>query len=105
MAQSGLKHLHSQSTLAKFTNIGRTAAVVMIAAVAVAIWQLSHVGYGISSGAYASVFFLTWIILAIQVAVLALWVLSLANRASYESKHAMFLGAVVLLAWIVTYFL
>lgn len=132
LAQSGLKHLQSQSTLAKFANIGRVAAVILVAAVAVDIWQLSHMGYGISSGSYASVFFATWIFLPIQVVVLALWVLSLANRASYESQHpiampdpdaaeevatpisalaqsygmfALFLGVVVLLAWVVTYYL
>ncbi len=99
---------------------------------AVNIWQLSHVGYGISSGAYASCFFAMQIVMTIQVVVLALWVLSLANRAGYESKHpiampapdaalevatpisalarsyemfALFLGTVVLLAWVVCYFL
>ncbi|HVB13778.1 MAG TPA: hypothetical protein VNH38_03350 [Candidatus Dormibacteraeota bacterium] len=132
LAQSGMKHFRSQSTLASFTNLGRLAAVLMIAAVAVDIWQLSHVGYGISSGAYASVFFATWIFLAVEITALGLWVLSLANRASYESQHpipmpgpdsaqevatpisalahsyamfAMFMGVLVLLAWVVTYFL
>ncbi|HUY56492.1 MAG TPA: hypothetical protein VMV12_01500 [Candidatus Micrarchaeaceae archaeon] len=132
VAQFGLKHLQSQNTLARFANVGRSAAVLMLVAVAVAIWQLSHVGYGISSGAYASVFFATWIMLSIQVVALALWVLSLANRAGYESQHpiqmpgpdaveevatpisalahsygmfALFLGSVVVLAWLVTYFL
>jgi hypothetical protein len=72
------------------------------------------------------------IVMTIQVAALGLWVLSLANRAGYESQHpismpgpdaaeevatpisalaysyqvfALFLGALVLLAWVVTYFL
>jgi heme/copper-type cytochrome/quinol oxidase subunit 3 len=132
VAQSGLKHLKSQRTLASFTNFGRLAALLLVAAVVVQIWQLSHVGYGISSGAYASCFFAMQIILIIQVFALALWVLSLANRASYESVHpiampgpdsaeevatpisalahsyemfAIFLGVVVLLGWVVTYFL
>lgn len=132
VARSGLKHLQSQQTLARFTSFGRSAAVLFVAAIAVDIWQLSHMGYGISSGAYASVFFAMWIFMAIQVAALALWVISLANRAGYESKHpiampgpdaveevptpisalahsygmfAMFLGSAVLLAWVVTYFL
>jgi hypothetical protein len=132
VAQSGLKHLKSQRTLASFTNFGRLAALLLVAAVVVQIWQLSHVGYGISSGAYASCFFAMQIILIIQVFALALWVVSLANRASYESVHpiampgpdsaeevatpisalahsyemfAIFLGVVVLLGWVVTYFL
>jgi heme/copper-type cytochrome/quinol oxidase subunit 3 len=132
LAQSGLKNLQSQRTLASFTNVGRLAALLMVAAVAVQIWQLSHVGYGIDSGAYASCFFAMQIVVAIQVAALALWVLSLANRAGYEAKHpiampgfdaveevatpisalarsyelfALFLGAFVILAWVVCYFL
>lgn len=131
-AQFGLKHLQSQATLASFANIGRLAALVLVASAAVNIWQLSHVGYGISSGAYASCFFAMQVVMTIQVVVLALWVLSLANRAGYESKHpiampapdaalevatpisalarsyemfALFLGTVVLLAWVVCYFL
>lgn len=132
VAHSGLKHLKSQRTLASFTNIGRLAAGLLLASVVVQIWQLSHVGYGISSGAYASCLFAMQIVMTIQVAALGLWVLSLANRAGYESQHpismpgpdaveevatpisalaysyqvfALFLGAVVLLAWVVTYFL
>jgi len=132
LAQSGLKNLHNQSTLANFSNTGRAAAALLLGSVVINIWQLSHVGYGISSGAYASCFFAMQIVLTIQVAVLALWVLSLANRAGYESKHpipmpdpdsdqevatpisalarsyemfALFLGAVVLLGWVVCYYL
>lgn len=132
LAQSGLKHLKSQQTLASFTNIGRLAAVLLIASVVVNIWQLSHVGYGIDSGAYASVFFTLQIVVSIEVVGLALWVLSLANRAGYEATHpiampgpdaveevatpisalahsngmfALFLGSVVGLAWVVCYFL
>jgi heme/copper-type cytochrome/quinol oxidase subunit 3 len=132
VAQSGLKNLQSQRTLASFANVGRAAALFMLAAVVVEIWQLSHVGYGIDSGAYASCFFAMQIVVTIHIAVLALWVLSLANRAGYEAKHpipmpgpdaieevatpisalarsyemyAMFLGAIVLLAWVVCYFL
>ena len=132
VAHSGLKHLQSQSTLAKFTGIGRLAALLLLAAVVVDIWQLSHAGFGISSGSYPSVFFAMWIFLAIQVVAVALWVLSLANRAGYESQHpiampdpdaevevatpisalaqsygmfAIFVGAAVLLGWLVTYFL
>jgi heme/copper-type cytochrome/quinol oxidase subunit 3 len=132
LAHSGLKNLRQQSTLAKFTNTGRLASVVLLGSVVINIWQLSHVGFGISSGAYASCFFAMQIVLTIQVAVLALWVLSLANRSGYESQHpilmpdpdsdqevatpisalarsyemfALFLGAVVLLGWVVCYYL
>lgn len=132
VAQSGLKHLKSQRTLASFTSFGRLAALLLLVSVVVQIWQLSHVGYGISSGAYASVFFAMQIIFSIQVVALALWALSLANRASYESTHpiampgpdsaeevatpisalahsyemfAIFLGIFFVLAWVVAYFL
>jgi hypothetical protein len=132
VAHSGLKHLQAQHTLAKFTGIGRLACLLLLAAVVVDIWQLSHAGFGISSGAYASVFFAMWIFLPIQVVAVALWVLSLANRAGYESQHpiampdpesevevatpisalaqsygmfAIFVGVAVLLGWLVTYFL
>jgi heme/copper-type cytochrome/quinol oxidase subunit 3 len=132
LAQSGLKHLQSQSSLASFTNIGRLASLLLLASVVVNIWQLSHVGYGISSGTYASCFFAMQIVITIQAAALALWVLSLANRAGYESNHpiamppydspdevatpisalarsyemfAMFVAVVVALAWVVCYFL
>ncbi|HVC23011.1 MAG TPA: cytochrome c oxidase subunit 3 [Candidatus Dormibacteraeota bacterium] len=132
VAHSGLRHLQSQRTLASFTNTGRLAALLLVAAVVVQIWQLSHVGYGIDSGGYASCFFAMQIVVTIQIGVLALWVLSLANRAGYEATHpiampgpdaieevatpisalaysyqmfALFLGAVVLLAWVVCYFL
>ncbi|MGA7173388.1 MAG: hypothetical protein WCB86_11080 [Candidatus Dormiibacterota bacterium] len=132
LAQSGLKNLESQRTLASFTNTGRLAALFMVAAIVVQIWQLSHVGYGIDSGAYASCFFAMQIVVTVQIGALALWVLSLANRAGYEATHpiampgpdaieevatpisalaysyqmfALFLGAIVLLAWVVCYFL
>jgi heme/copper-type cytochrome/quinol oxidase subunit 3 len=132
LAHSGLKNLHRQSTLAKFSNTGRAASALLLGSVVINIWQLSHVGYGISSGAYASCFFAMQIVLTIQVAALALWVLSLANRAGYESQHpilmpdpdsdlevatpisalarsyemfALFLGSVVLLGWVVCYYL
>src|SRR5487761_644404 len=87
VAQSGLRHLKAQNTLASFANIGRLAALFFGAAAVVEIWQLSHVGYGISSGAYASCFFAMQIFVTIHVVALALWVLSLANRAGYESQH------------------
>jgi heme/copper-type cytochrome/quinol oxidase subunit 3 len=132
LAQSGLRHLQSQSSLASFTNIGRLASLLLLASVVVNIWQLSHVGYGISSGTYASCFFAMQIVITIEVAALALWVLSLANRAGYESNHpitmpppdgpdevatpisalarsyemfAVFVAIVVGLAWVVCYFL
>ncbi|MGC2190726.1 MAG: hypothetical protein WA751_00110 [Candidatus Dormiibacterota bacterium] len=132
VAQSGLGNLQSQRTLAAFANVGRLAALFMVAAVVVQIWQLSHVGYGISSGAYASCFFAMQIVVTVQIAVLALWVLSLANRAGYESKHpiampgpdaaeevatpisalahsyemfAIFIAVIVVLSWVVCYFL
>ncbi|MGA8206864.1 MAG: hypothetical protein WB867_02370 [Candidatus Dormiibacterota bacterium] len=132
LAHSGLKNLHHQSTLAKFTNTGRAASALLLGSVIINIWQLSHVGFGISSGAYASCFFAMQIVLTIQVGALALWVLSLANRAGYESQHpilmpdpdsdlevatpisalalsyehfALFLGSVVLLGWLVCYYL
>ncbi|MGP8248645.1 MAG: hypothetical protein ACLQNU_01710 [Candidatus Dormibacteria bacterium] len=132
LAQSGLKNLQHQSTLASFTTTGRAASALLLGSVVINIWQLSHVGFGISSGAYASCFFAMQIVLTIQVAALALWVLSLANRAGYESQHpiampdpdsemevatpisalarsyelfALFLGSVVLLGWVVCYYL
>ena len=132
VGQSGLRHLKSQSSLSSFTNIGRLAGVLMLASVVVQIWQLSHMGYGIDSGAFASCFFAMQIVVSIQTAALALWVLSLANRAGYESAHpipmpaydaaeevatpisalagaysmfAIFWGVIVVLAWVVTYFL
>ncbi len=132
VAQSGLKNLQSQRTLGSFANVGRLAALLMVASIVVQIWQLSHVGWGIDSGAYASCFFAMQIVMTIEVAALALWVTSLANRAGYESQHpiampgpdaleevatpisalarsyelfAFFLGGVVALAWVVCYFL
>ncbi|MGC1184128.1 MAG: hypothetical protein WBA31_03120 [Candidatus Dormiibacterota bacterium] len=132
LAQSGLRNLKAQATLALFANVGRAAALLMAAAVVVQIWQLSHVGYGIDSGAYASCFFAMQTVMTIMIAALALWVLSLANRSGYEALHpiampavdspeevatpisalsasyemfALFLGAVVVLAWVVCYFL
>ncbi|MGH7642288.1 MAG: cytochrome c oxidase subunit 3 [Candidatus Dormibacteria bacterium] len=132
VAHSGLKNLQSQRTLAAFTNVGRLGSLLMLAAIAVQIWQLSHVGYGISSGAYASSFFAMQIVMTVQIAVLGFWLLTLANRAGYEAKHpilmpgpdavqevatpisalsasyqmfAIFVGVVVLLAWVVCYFL
>ncbi|HEY6538430.1 MAG TPA: hypothetical protein VI138_05245 [Candidatus Dormibacteraeota bacterium] len=131
-AQSGLRNLRSQSTLAAFTNTGRIAAALLVGAVIIQIWQLSHVGYGIDSGAYASCFFAMQIVMTIEIAALSLWVLSLANRASYEAQHpiampgldavqevatpisalaysyqmfAWFVGAIFVTAWVVCYFL
>ncbi|MGH7758491.1 MAG: hypothetical protein ACREN7_04190 [Candidatus Dormibacteria bacterium] len=132
IAHSGLGDLQGQGTLARFAAPGRVSALVLVGAIVVQIWQLSHAGFGISSGAYASVFFATWVVLTIEMAVLALWVLSLANRAGYEAAHpiampppdseievatpisalaqsykmfAVFAGTLILLAWVVTYFL
>ncbi|MGH7610106.1 MAG: hypothetical protein ACREOD_09285 [Candidatus Dormibacteria bacterium] len=132
VAHSSLGNLQGQGTMARFAMPGRAAALLLVGAIVVQIWQLAHAGFGISSGAYASVFFATWVVMIIEMAVLALWVLSLANRAAYESQHpiampgpdaalevatpisalaqsykmfALFAGTLVLLAWVVTYFL
>jgi heme/copper-type cytochrome/quinol oxidase subunit 3 len=130
--QWGLKRLRSQASLASYVNFGRSAAVLMFASVVVQIWQLAHAGFGISSGAYASCFFAMNIWVTVEVAVLALWSISLANRAGYEYTHpiplppvdsefevatpisalaqsyqifAIFLGAIVVLTWVIAYFL
>ncbi|MHB8330803.1 MAG: cytochrome c oxidase subunit 3 [Candidatus Dormibacteria bacterium] len=130
-ALAGLRRVRSQATLASYANFGRGAAALMVASVVVQIWQLSHAGFGISSGAFASCFFATNVFVTIELAILALWSLSLGNRAGYEAVHpilmpspesevevatpisalaqsyrifAIFLLAVLVSAWVVTYF-
>lgn len=132
VGQWGLPRLRHQATLASFRNIGWAGVAVMIAGVVIGIWQLSHVGYGISSGAYSSIFFTMQTVVLVQVVIMLLWLLSLANRAAYEAAHpiampapdtdeevatpiaalaysyqvgSFFLGGVVLLSWVVCYFL
>ncbi len=127
-----LPRLNSQEGLASFVLPARVGALAMIGGVVVEIWQLSHLGFGISDGSYASAFIAMQVILIIHVAITALWVISLANRAAYEARHpivapdddqlvetptpisalgysylwwGVWIGGVFALAWVVGYFL
>lgn len=128
----GLRHLGRQATLAKYAIFGRSAALLMVGSLAVQIGQMSHAGFGVSDGAYASCFFAMNIVASVLLGILACWALSLGNRASYEAVHpipipdpesdlevatpiwalgrsydilAIFMAGILILTWVTAYFL
>ena len=129
----GIRWLLDRGTYPRFVPMGWTALALVVASIAVNVVQLSHMGFGVSSGGYASVFVGLSVVYTIHLGVLVLWLLAVTNRARYEITHppvaptdevalseeampleamaaslrvfAGFLGAVVLLSWLVLYFL
>ncbi|HVA21885.1 MAG TPA: hypothetical protein VNN74_07300 [Candidatus Micrarchaeia archaeon] len=79
--------LRAQTTLSSFVASGWVGILLLVGAVVAQIWQLSHLGFGIVDGGFASVFVALSVFYTIEVGVLALWLISLTNRAGYESRH------------------
>lgn len=128
----GLPHLGRQATLARYGPYAWSGAGLMVGSLVVQIVQLSHAGFGVSDGSYASCFFAMNIFLSILIGVLAGWAVSLGNRARYEAGHpipipdaeagvevatpiaalgvsydilALFMAGLAIITWVVAYFL
>lgn len=84
---AALPRLTDKRRLSGFVAPGWVAVALLLGAITVQIWLLSHLGWGISDGGFASIFITLSICFIVQVGALMLWLVTVVNRAAFESRH------------------